>query len=131
MMKISRRNLAGVIAAGFLAATPVFADSWQLLGERKVRPSSDHDVIPVTLLRGDFRRLLVKVAGKGVFFKEVAVIYGNGATDRIPIRMFIKAGGQTRVMDLRGGDRIIKSVRLFYLSVPTSLRWASVKVYAR
>jgi hypothetical protein len=85
----------------------------------------------VTLLRGDFRRLQIKVAGQAVFFNEVVVVYGNGAVDNIPIRTLIRAGGQSRVMDLRGGDRIIKRVELLYRSVPTSLNWASVRVYAR
>lgn len=128
---LRRQVLVGMIASAVLAPTPTLADAWELLGERKVWLSSDHDVIPVTLLRGDFRRLMIKVAGKGVFFDEVAVTYGNGAVDRLPIRAFIEAGGQTRVIDLRGGDRIIKTVEIFYRSVPTSLKRASVRVYAR
>jgi hypothetical protein len=131
MTNFSRRSFAGLLAGGLLSAAPAFADSWELLGERKVKLSTDRDVIPVTLLRGDFRRLQIKVAGQAVFFNEVVVVYGNGAVDNIPIRTLIRAGGQSRVMDLRGGDRIIKRVELLYRSVPTSLNWASVRVYAR
>lgn len=132
MSSILRRHfVAGLAATAVVVAAPSFADTWELLGKRKVRLAFDYDVIPVTFLRGNFSRLLIKVAGKGVFFNEVAVVYGNGVVDRIPIRFFIEAGGQSRVIDLRGRDRIIKSVQLFYRSVPTSLQRATVSVYAR
>ncbi|MGL6210399.1 MAG: hypothetical protein ACRC14_11290 [Paracoccaceae bacterium] len=131
MTKLTRRDFAQGLGAVLLTASPALADGWELLGERKVTLKSDRDVIPVTLLRGDFRKLRIKVAGKAVFFNDVVVVYGNGAVDQIPIRALIRAGGQSRVIDLRGGNRIIKKVELLYRSVPTSLDWASVRVYAR
>ena len=40
--------------------------------------------------------------------------HGNGTQEEIPIRARIPDGGQTRVIDLPGERRIIKSVDLWY-----------------
>jgi hypothetical protein len=42
------------------------------------------------------------------------VHYGNGGDEEIAIRNRINAGGRTRVIDLRGRDRVIESVEVWY-----------------
>ena len=45
---------------------------------------------------------------------DLKVFYANGTTQDISIRRFIGAGEETRVIDLVGGDRIIKKVQFIY-----------------
>lgn len=133
-MIISRRELLFSALALAVVALPqsTAAASWELLGRRQVALSRDRDVIPVTVLRGDFRRIKLTVAGNGVFIDHVVVTYSNGATDRLAVRALIRAGGETRNLDLRGvGDRYIRSVRLVYRSVRGSRDRAQVSVYGR
>jgi hypothetical protein len=128
---LSRRALFAGLAAVALAPGVASADTWEKLGERSVRLFADKDVIPVTLLRGDFRRIKLRVSGNGVFINEVVVNFAIGGADRLRVRSFIRAGGETRVLNLRGRDRVIRSVILLYRSVPNSKGRATVKVYGR
>ena len=55
----------------------------------------------------------------------------NGGKDEMTIRNFIPAGGETRVLDLKGGDRIIRKVDFFYKSNPSTRRKGKVILYGR
>lgn len=101
-------------AAALVVALPAQAQQWVLLGTRAVDTVVDHDTIPVTAGLGTFRRLQLKVTGNGLFVYDLDLLYGNGATDDIPIRLHIPQGGQTRVIDLRGGARVITSIGMTY-----------------
>jgi hypothetical protein len=131
MTHVSRRGLILGGLAVLIAAPNASAANWEKLGERSVRLFADYDVIPVTILRGDFRRIKLAVRKNGIFINDLVVVYGTGGTDNIPIRTLIRAGGESRVIDLRGGDRIIRSVQLLYRSIPNSKGRAEVKLYGR
>ena len=112
-------------------ATTVSAQRWEFLGERTVRDRLDHDSIPVTVARGDFRRIKLTVRGSAVRFYRVEVIYGNGAPDVLEIRAYITAGGETRVIDLHGGERVIRRVDFWYEAKSIGRRGALVRLFGR
>jgi hypothetical protein len=114
-----------------LAATSstAFAAKWVKLGERRVRLVADHDVIPVTFLKGTFRRIKLKVRHNGIFVNDLVVVYSSGGTDSIPIRHHIGAGRESRAIDLRGGERFIRSIQLTYRAVRNSRGHSEVSVY--
>ncbi len=85
---------------------------WEFLGKRDVGFIADRDVIEVGMKEGDFRKIQLRVKGNAVHIMDLKVIYANGAPDDIQVRSEIKAGGQTRAIDLKGGDRFIKRVEL-------------------
>jgi hypothetical protein len=128
---LSRRAVLAAFLAVLIGPPAASADSWEKIGERSVRLIGDRDVIPVTALRGDFRRIKLRVTGNGVFINEVIVNFALGGADRLNVRSFIRAGGETRVLNLRGRDRVIRSVLMIYRSVPNSKGRATVKVYGR
>ena len=113
------------------AVSNASAQRWEFLGERTVRDRVDHDSIPVTVARGDFRRIKLTVRGSAVRFYRVEVIYGNGAPDLIEIRALIPAGGETRVIDLRGGERVIRRVDFWYEAKSIGRRGALVRLFGR
>ncbi len=47
-------------------------------------------------------------------FHRVVVHFANGGDQTIELREVIKAGGRSRVVDLEGGDRVIRSIDLWY-----------------
>ena len=117
-----------------IALLPQAADAargWVLLGERTVTDAADHDSIPVTASRGDFRKLRLRVYDRDVQFRAVVVHYGNGETQDLEIREVIPAGGASRVIDLAGGDRVIRSIELRYDAQSLGGRRARVQVFAR
>jgi hypothetical protein len=117
---MSRRGavlaLVMVLSGAALAAGP--AGNWVLLGTRNVGPTVETDTLNVGAGQGTFDRLYLRVTGNAINVLDMHVIYGNGAPDDIPIRALIPAGGNSRVIDLRAGNRVISSIRLTYTHPP-------------
>jgi hypothetical protein len=105
--------------------------AWELLGSQKVGFIGDKDVIQVGRKDGDFSSIQLRVKGNEVEFLDVKVIYANGQADDIQIRNKIRAGGQTRAIDLKGGDRFIRRVELVYRSRPSFKGQATVELWGR
>jgi hypothetical protein len=101
--------LTTVAAAGAAEALPV----WVYLGQQRVNPFFDHDRIHVGPIT-DFRKIKLSVTGNGLFMYDLKVVYRNGGIDHIPVRWHIPQGGGTRIIDLRGGDRVIRNVEFWY-----------------
>lgn len=117
-----------VILSSFTTSS---AQAWIELGSAKVHGHTDHDEIWVTNSRGDFKAIKLFVKNEGIDFDRVVVHFGNGGQDVMNIKNFIPAGGETRVMDLEGGDRVIKKVTFFYKSNALTSTKAKVVLYGR
>lgn len=126
--------------AGVMALTMAVDDAearrggkrnWELLGSQKVGFIADKDVIQVGRQDGDFSAIKLVVKDNEVEFKNVTVVYGNGARDDVAVRNRIRAGGETRAIDLKGGDRFIKRVELVYKSKPSFKGQATVELWGK
>jgi hypothetical protein len=104
---------------------------WRFLGERAVNDRIDHDIIMVTATRGDMNALQIRVRGASVDFHRVVIVYGNGRRQEIELRHTIPASGNSRVIDLIGDDRVIKSVEFWYDANTIRGRKAIVRLYGR
>ncbi len=122
-----------ILSLGLLAAAPLTlqAGDWELLGSRKVGFRHDRDVIHVGADAGRFSKIQLRVRRAGVRFFDVRVHFGNGEVQDIPIRRFIPAGGETRVIDLHGGRRFIRKVVFHYKTRRAAPRRAVVKLWGR
>src|SRR5262245_55990000 len=87
---------------------------WEYLGESIVDGRFDHDRIEVGRDEGRFRALQIRVSNAPIYFQRVVVHYENGSSEVLHFRNRIPAGGQTRVFDLRGYQRAIDHVEIFY-----------------
>jgi hypothetical protein len=105
------------------------AQRWTYLGEANVDGAADHDNIVVTGSRGAFRAIQIKVQRAPIEFDRVVVHYGDGDSEPIHIRSKIPAGGQTRVIDLPGNRRIIRSVEFWYARASRSPRRPKVRLF--
>ena len=89
--------------------------SWRLLGTTHAKHSADHDAIFVKGPYDYFRRLKFKVTDAPLNMQRMIVRYDDGgAPENINLRFNIPKGGESRVIDLRGGKRKIKSVEFWY-----------------
>jgi hypothetical protein len=104
---------------------------WKFLGERVVNDRIDHDIIMVTAARGDLNALQIRVKGASVDFHRVVVIYGNGRRQEIELRNTIPARGASRVIDLAGDERVVKSVEFWYDANTLRGRKAVVRLFGR
>ncbi|MBP7239009.1 MAG: hypothetical protein KBA14_02210 [Saprospiraceae bacterium] len=89
--------------------------SWRLLGHTQAKFSADHDAIFIAGPYDYFRRLKFKVTDAPINMMRMIVRYDDGgAPENIDLRFNIPQGGESRVIDLRGGRRKLKSVEFWY-----------------
>jgi len=105
------------------------ARRWVYLGQTTVNGQSDYDRIGIGRSEGRFQSIQLRVEGGPVEFQRVVVNYSNGTSEEVEVRDRIPAGGQTRAIDLRGGERSISSVEFFYGNA--HWRGARVSLYGR
>lgn len=89
--------------------------TWRLLGTVEARLTADHDKIIVAGPYDYFRRLKFKVTDAPLNMQYMIVTYdGGGLPERVDIRYNIPQGGESRVIDLKGGKRKIRTVEFWY-----------------
>ena len=104
---------------------------WVHLGDKHVDGNSDHDKISIGASEGRFRQLQIRVEDGAVDFQRVVVHFGNRSDEGLQFRERINPGGETRPMELRGYNRIIKSVEFWYQKANWGSRRPTVKLYGR
>jgi len=87
---------------------------WVYLGEANVDGNNDHDRISVGGGKGTFRALQIQVERAAIDFQYILVHFENGGNDRLELQGRVPAGGRSRVIDLKGTNRQIDSVEIWY-----------------
>lgn len=93
---------------------PGQAGSWRLLGTTHANFSADHDAIIVAGPYDNFRRLKFKVTDAPLQIIRMTVTYDNGQVERIDTRFNIPKGGESRIIDLKGGSRSLRRVDFWH-----------------
>jgi hypothetical protein len=130
-MRLATRAIATGALICLAIAPTAAAARWERLGCQKVGFITDKDVIRVGRGEGRFKSIRLQVSGNKVYMDDLKVIYANGEPDDIPVRSEIRAGGQTRPLDLRGERRAIKQIEMKYRSQPNFKGEATVCVDAQ
>jgi len=121
-----------ILAMSTAASQEIAAQGWTLLGSRTVNDRLDHDSIPVTAARGDFTGVKLAVGkASAIQFYRVVVHFANGGSQELEMRDLIPAGGETRVIDIRGGERIIRNIDIWYEARSLGPKGAVIRVYGR
>ena len=91
------------------------AGSWRLLGTVTANHTADHDAIIVQGPYDYFRRIKFKVTNSPVNMAKIVVTYDDrGLPENIDTRLEIPKGGESRVIDLKGGKRKLGSIEIWY-----------------
>jgi hypothetical protein len=107
--------LIAVLGVAVVAASaPRHPQVWKILGRRTVTDRIDHDVIRVTGDRGKWTAIKISVARRAVEFHKVLIRYGDGTVQQVGLKSVIPAGGSSRVIDLKGGRRVINRIEFWY-----------------
>jgi hypothetical protein len=122
-------SLCVALVSTALDARPRRAAGWELLGVRTVTDRADHDVVAAGH-QGTFRSLKLEVSGRAVQFKDVKIHFGNGEVQDVALREVIRAGGESRVIDVEGVDRVIQRIEFWYDAQSVGRR-ATVKVFGK
>jgi len=134
MKRNSVTLLALTLVVSLLGAGAAWAGKqagWERLGERHVTDRVDHDEITVTSSKGDFKALRIHVKGHAVQIHDMKVHFANGGTQDVALRTVIPAGGESRVIDLEGADRVIRRVTFVYDAQALRGRQATVVLFGR
>ncbi len=120
--------LVGLFAAGDASARP---GDWEVLGEKRVGFLVDRDVIRVGRSEGRFSAIKLRVQDNDIEVLDLKVVYANGQSDTLPVRQFIRQGGETRAIDLKGNARAIREIQIVYRSRPSFKGQALVRVFGQ
>jgi hypothetical protein len=114
-------------ACAFTASVPM----WLKLGTKTVSFGADWDELVVTGRQGTFNALKLKVERSDVHFDRIIVHYRNRTKEVLSIRNRIPAGGETRVINLKGANRIIRKIDFHYSTPLWEGKKAKVIVFGR
>jgi len=125
---LSAAVLALAVGAGEARAERWDSKGWVKLGEREVNGRVDHDRIEVGRHDGKFTKLTLYVEHSDLELLDFEITFGNKERLHPEVRHIFKEGSRTRVIDLPGDERTIKSIDLKYKNLPGGGR-ARVEVW--
>jgi hypothetical protein len=123
--------LATILLGLAASAARAGQQGWEPIGEKVVTDRVDHDTVVVTRAEGTFKAVQVRVKQRAVQFRSMKIHFGNGDTQNVELRVVIPAGGKSRVIDVEGGDRIIKTIDFVYDAQSLHGGTAVVRVFGR
>ena len=92
---------------------------WHKIGETTVDFKRDSDEI-IVIGTDRFASIKFKVVDAPINLISLAVHYESGDAQIININMPIKAPGESRTIDLNGGERSIKKIVFVYKTLPNN-----------
>ena len=113
---LRRRMILAVLVVLGCAVSAAGGQSgrWELLGTRTVTDRADHDSVKVGGAKGDFTAIKFEVQRRAVGFHRVVIHFRNGDDQKVELRDTIGANGESRVIDIEGRDRVIRSIDFWY-----------------
>lgn len=107
--------VTSITSAQVSKPNPGAKGTWKLLGTTHAQHTADHDAIIIAGPFDYFRKLKFKVTDAPLNMLRMVVRYDDGgAPESIELRNNIPKGGESRVIDLKGGKRKLKSVEFWY-----------------
>lgn len=110
---------------------PPLPREWTLLGQQRVDMARDRDVIRIGRDDGRYNAIIVRVKRDAVNLRQLRIVYGNGETEDLSFNRPIRAGEETRPIDLKGRFRFIDRLELTYERERGSVRAPQVEIWAR
>ncbi|HYV94128.1 MAG TPA: hypothetical protein VE978_20290 [Chitinophagales bacterium] len=92
---------------------------WHKIAQTTADLKKDRDEV-IVVGKDHYQAIRLKVTDVPVEILNFVVYYENDTKQDISVRSVIKAGEDTRVIDLDGKDRAIKKIVLMYKSVPNA-----------
>ncbi|HEY9046422.1 MAG TPA: hypothetical protein VIN08_11025 [Ohtaekwangia sp.] len=125
-MKQNMRMIAAVLFLAFAAHYVMAQDpgivtsdkpGWHKIGEVKANFKQENESI-IVMGADKFKSIKLKVTDAPINIESVMVYYESGATEELSVRNELKAGSETRVIDLKNKDQDLKKVVFNYRTLP-------------
>jgi hypothetical protein len=93
---------------------------WHKIGETTAKFEAENESILV-LGKDKFKSIKIKVTDAPINIESVQVFYENGEVEEVSVKNELKAGAETRSIDLKGGaTQELKKVVFVYKTLPNS-----------
>lgn len=92
---------------------------WHKIGETTADFKSEKDEL-VVLGADRFKSIKIKVTDAPIHIASLEVYYETGENESITLKSDFKAGGESRVIDLKGNSRELKKVVFVYNTMSNS-----------
>jgi hypothetical protein len=127
-----RVYLAASLCAAMLALASAAesVEGWERLGARALDLRGERDTIEVGRNEGRFHSIMLDVDGSAIEMLNLRVIFGDGNAYAPPTPLTFDASERSRVIDLPGDTRIIRSITFNYRSLGAGGR-ATITAYGR
>ena len=90
---------------------------WHKIGETTVDFTKDRD--EVSVIGADrFAALIFKVDEAPIDLISIEVVYESGDNQKVNVNFPIKSPGQSKSIDINGGERSIKKINFVYKTLP-------------
>lgn len=90
---------------------------WHKIGETKVDFTKEREEV-IVMGADKFASIKFKVTEAPIDLTSIEVFYESGDNQMVSIGYPIKAPGESRLIDLNGGERSIKKIVLMYKTIP-------------
>lgn len=89
---------------------------WHKIGETTVDFTKERDEI--TVIGADkFASLIFKVTDAPINIMDLEIFYESGENQKVSVNFPVKAPGQTKEIDIKGGERAIKKIVFVYKTI--------------
>jgi hypothetical protein len=109
----------GTLAAQKPAVVVSDKTGWHKIGETTVDFTKDRDEVSV-MMADRFATLKFKVTDAPIDLIDAEVFYESGDSQKIRIGYPIKSPGESKTIDLNGGERNLKKIVFTYKTLPNS-----------
>lgn len=110
-MSIRALAMLTTFLVGTALSLPAQADPERLLGVTWLtRVENDKDVLTFAKCRRGINAVQIRIAKGQVEIERLWVRFKNGARDELEVRDRIGENGQSRWIDLKGGERCVKAI---------------------
>ena len=90
---------------------------WHKIGEVKADFKMENQSISV-LGKDKFKSILLKVTDAPINIEGIQVFYESGDMEEFDVKNELKAGAETKKLDMKGGGQEIKKVTFTYKTLP-------------
>jgi hypothetical protein len=104
---------------------------WEFLGKRQVNYTLDRDVINVTWRDGAFDAIRFTVTGGKLNMHRCVIHFENGGKQNIELKQEFDRNSMTRIVDLKGNNRLIEKIEFWYDTKNAANNKAVVSVFGK
>jgi len=104
---------------------------WAIVGQKQIDFQKDKDIIPIKAKGEKFVAVRLGIQGSTVEMHHLSITFDDGDVQTVPLRKKFKPGSMSKIIDLRGGLRVIEKFEIHYIPDQHAKGKQVVELWAR